>query len=162
MKQLRYLLRIIMFLTMNTERAPVSYTHLDVYKRQMYLCLKLRPVWPMQNLLQFEQFSLYTPGRSNLFCALGMRFDSVCSVLLVDCLLYTSFVFVCLYISNCSRVSSFRPFVCMCRMFMLLLMFLYMWFASMRWFAKVDSVVVWRAFVCSMYLCLKQQDVNTR
>ena len=24
------------------------------------------------------------------------------------------FVFVCLYISNCSRVSSFRPFVCTC------------------------------------------------
>ena len=30
------------------------------------------------------------------------------------------FVFVCLYVSNCSRVSSFRPFVCTCRMFMLL------------------------------------------
>ena len=25
----------------------------------------------------------------------------------------------------------------------------------MRWLAKVDSVVVWSAFVCSMYLCLK-------
>ena len=33
------------------------------------------------------------------------------------------FVFVCLYISNCSRVSSFRPFVCTCRMFTLLSMF---------------------------------------
>ena len=52
------------------------------------------------------------------------------------------FVFVCLYISNCSRVSSFRPFACTCSMFMLLSMFLYVWFASMRWFAKVDSVAV--------------------
>ena len=43
----------------------------------MCLCLKLRPVWHMWNLLQFEQFSFYTPGRSNLFCALGMRFEDV-------------------------------------------------------------------------------------
>ena len=34
---------------------------------------------------------------------------------------------------------------CYCRCFS-------MWFASMRWFAKVDSVVEWSAFVCSMYL----------
>ena len=38
---------------------------------------------------------------------------------------------------------------------MLLSMFLYVWFASMRWFAKVDSIVEWSAFVCSMHLCLK-------
>ena len=38
-------------------------------------------------------------------------------------------------------MSSFWPFVCMCRMSMLLSMFLYVWFASMSWFAKVDSVV---------------------
>ena len=69
------------------------------------------------------------------------------------------FVFVCLYISNCSRVSSFRPFVCTCSMFMLLSMFLYVRFASMRWFAKVDSVVEWSAFVCSTYLCLKLRPV---
>ena len=35
--------------------------------------------------------------------------------------LYWKFVFVCFYISNCSRVSSFRPFVCTCSMFLSLI-----------------------------------------
>ena len=38
-------------------------------------------------------------------------------------------------------------------MFKLLSMFLYVRFASMRWLAKVDSVVECNAFVCSMYQC---------
>ena len=57
--------------------------------------------------------------------------------------------------SSCSRVSSFRPFVCTCRMSMLWSMFLYVWFASMRWFAKVDSVAKCSAFAVSYtHLCI--------
>ena len=52
-----------------------------------------------------------------------------------------SFRMLFLFVFVCSRVSSFRPFVCTCRMSMILSMFLYVWFASMGWFAKVDSVV---------------------
>ena len=35
--------------------------------------------------------------------------------------------------------------------FMLLSMFLYVWFASVSWFEKVDLIVECSAFVCSMY-----------
>ena len=69
----------------------------------------------------------------------------ICSNNACDLNCVCSFRMSFLYISNCSRVSSFRPFVCTCRMFMLLSMILYVWFASMRWFAKVDSVVEWNA-----------------
>ena len=65
------------------------------------------------------------------------------------------YVFVCLYISNCSSVSSFRPFVCTCRMFMLLFVF-----TCVDCFNEVVCKGGFcSAFVCSMYLCLKLRPV---
>ena len=62
-----------------------------------------------------------------------------------------------------SRLNTFtlNPFTyfSIYRSVMLLSLIHILWFASMRWFAKVDSVVVWSAFVCSMYLCLKLRPV---
>ena len=112
---------------------PVSYTHLDVYKRQAIGSVVRLVVGDGIVIRKIEAVCVCGEMCLNNACDL----NCVCSFRMSFL-----FVFVGLYISNCSRVSSFRPFVCTCRMFMLLSMFLYVWFASMRWFAKVDSVVV--------------------
>ena len=66
--------------------------------------------------------------------------------------LYSSFrmlilwVFVCLYIYSCSRVSRVRYFVCACRISMLMFMFVYVWSVSMRWFFPASNFFLSQLF----------------
>ena len=89
---------------------------------------------------------MYSKSVCDLNCVCSFRMSFLC-------------VFVCLYISNCSRVFSFCPFLCMCSISKLSLMFWQVCPVSMRWLANVDSAVEWSAFMCSLYLWLKLRPV---
>ena len=59
---------------------PVSYTHLDVYKRQLYY----------HRVIGKENLSGYEDGTMVLICNHGEIYGPVVANLYVPCLLYTS------------------------------------------------------------------------
>ena len=65
----------------------------------------------------------------------------MCDLIMYDCWGVISMRFVYLCDSSHLTVSNFQPIVYTCRISILLLMFVHVWSASIRWFAKVDLVV---------------------
>ena len=98
-------------------------------------CLCWRMVWMLRSKRMWD-----------LYCVCSFRM----------CLLS---VFECLYISYCSSVLRYCPFLCVWRIFRLWSMLVYVWPVSIRWLANADSVFLVIDCMCSLYRCVKLRPV---
>ena len=90
-----------------------------------------------------------------MLCVCGVIFlNNTCDFEL--CLFVYDVVFMCLYILVVKECLGFG-FMCVHVEYTHWCLYVYVWFASMKWFAKAYSVVECSVFVCSMCLCLKQR-----